>query len=199
MGSHYFLGHPRSSWTTTELPILLTFCLTAITVHQFMKGTVKLFWLIKNSDGILNKLKSKGFLASSLSTYDFSALYTTWPHNLMKGFLASSLSRYDSSTIYTTLAHNLIKGKLMETFNRESSLYLACNENRAFSLLNNINNISCVIVRKSVMLDNIVIRFGSKLYRQIVGYPMGTSCAPLVADLFLFCYERDFMLSLSDN
>ena len=28
---------------------------------------------------------------------------------------------------------------------------------------------------------------------------MGTTCAPLVADLFLFCYERDFMLSLSDN
>ena len=28
---------------------------------------------------------------------------------------------------------------------------------------------------------------------------MGTNCAPLVADLFSFCYERDFMLSLSDN
>ena len=26
---------------------------------------------------------------------------------------------------------------------------------------------------------------------------MGTNCAPLVADLFLFCYERDFMTSLS--
>ena len=49
------------------------------------------------------------------------------------------------------------------------------------------------------LLDNIFIRFGSKLYRQIVGIPIGTNCAPLVADLFLFCYERDFMLSLSDN
>ena len=48
-------------------------------------------------------------------------------------------------------------------------------------------------------LDNIFIRFGLKLYRQNVGIPMGTNCAPLVADLFLFCYERDFMLSLSDN
>ena len=34
-------------------------------------------------------------------------------------------------------------------------------------------------------------------YRQIVGIPMGTNCAPLIADLFLFCYERDFMTSLS--
>ena len=28
---------------------------------------------------------------------------------------------------------------------------------------------------------------------------MGTNCAPLVADLFLLCYERDYMLSLSGN
>ena len=41
--------------------------------------------------------------------------------------------------------------------------------------------------------------FGSKLYRQLVGNPMGTNCAPLVADLFLFCYERDFMLSFSND
>ena len=49
------------------------------------------------------------------------------------------------------------------------------------------------------LLDNISIRFGSKLYRQIQGIPMGTNCAPLVADLLLFCYERHFMLSLSEN
>ena len=35
--------------------------------------------------------------------------------------------------------------------------------------------------------------------RQIVGIPMGTNCAPLVADLFLFCYERDFMKDLSSD
>ena len=48
-------------------------------------------------------------------------------------------------------------------------------------------------------MENIYFRFGNKLYRQIVGIPMGTNCAPLVADLFLFCYERDFMTSLSDD
>ena len=49
------------------------------------------------------------------------------------------------------------------------------------------------------LLGHIFIKFGSKLYRQIVGITMGTNCAPLVADLFLFCYERDVMLSLSDK
>ena len=47
------------------------------------------------------------------------------------------------------------------------------------------------------LLDNIYIRFDTKLFRQIVGIPMSTNCAPLVADLFLFCYKRDFMMSLS--
>ena len=41
--------------------------------------------------------------------------------------------------------------------------------------------------------------FGTNLYIQIVGIPMGTNCAPLVADLFLFCYERDFMKDLSND
>ena len=48
------------------------------------------------------------------------------------------------------------------------------------------------------LLDNISLKVGTKLYRHIVGIPMGTNCSPLVADLLLFCYERDFMTSLSD-
>ena len=47
------------------------------------------------------------------------------------------------------------------------------------------------------LLDNIYIRFGTKLFRQIVGIPMGTNCATLVADMFLLVLERDFMMSLS--
>ena len=46
------------------------------------------------------------------------------------------------------------------------------------------------------ILDNIFIRFGLKLYRQIGGIPMGTDCAPLVADLLLFtCWERADLLA----
>ena len=49
------------------------------------------------------------------------------------------------------------------------------------------------------LLDNSYFRFGTKLYRQVVGIPIGSNCAPLVAHIFLFCYERDFMMSLSDD
>ena len=37
------------------------------------------------------------------------------------------------------------------------------------------------------------------VYRQIVGDPIYTNFAHLVADLFLFCYERDIMKSLSED
>ena len=44
----------------------------------------------------------------------------------------------------------------------------------------------------SYLLDNLYI---NKLYRQIVGIPMGTN----ETDSFLFCYERDFTTTLSDD
>ena len=125
-----------------------------------------------------------------------------------RGFLASGWSTYDFSTLYTTLPHNLIKEKLTElieqTFNREVSLYLACNDKNAFSTSEQPKRYKLWSCQKMCdalhyPLDNILIRFGSKLYRQIVGIPMGTNYAPLVEVLFLFCYERDLLLSLSDN
>ena len=48
-------------------------------------------------------------------------------------------------------------------------------------------------------LLNIFVRFGNKVFRQIVGIPMGTNCAPLIADLFLYCYESQFMAKLQKD
>ena len=127
-------------------------------------------------------------------------------------YQATSLSTYDFSTLYTTLSHNLIKEKLLDLIERtfykkKGKLYLACNDKKAFFTsadhYKGYHLWSCqnVCDALSFLLDNIYIRFGTKLYRQIiiVGIPMGTNCAPLVADLFLFCYERDFMKTLSSD
>ena len=89
-------------------------------------------------------------------------------------------------------------------FQREGSLYIACNDRNSFftsDAVRNYNLWSCQKVCEALtfLLDNMYIRFGSKLYRQIVGIPMGTNCTPLVDDLFMFCYGRDFMLSLSQD
>ena len=179
-----------NSCTTTELSKLLTSCLTTIKNHVikycekvYERSGKNLFWSIKNSCEVLSNLKLRGFHASGLSTYDFSTLYTTLPHNLIKDKLVDLIERI---------------------FQGEGSLYIACNDRNAFFIsdaVRNYNLWSCqkVCEAPTFLLDNICIRFGSKLYRQIVGILVGTNCSPLVANLFLFCYERDFMLSLSED
>ena len=122
-------------------------------------------------------------------------------------FRATSLSACGFSTLYTTLPHNLIKEKLINliewTFGGEGSPCVACGGGRVFFASGDSERCglwSCQSVCEALMclLDNICVGFGTKLYRQIVGIPMGTNCAPLVADLFLFCCGGDFMTSLSD-
>ena len=102
-----------SSCVTTELSKLLTSCLTAVKNHVIIyceivyeRSGKNLFWSMKNSGEVLNKLKSRGFHATSLSTYDFSTLYTTLPHK--------------------------INQRKTWTFKREGSPYIACNERQAF-------------------------------------------------------------------
>ena len=137
-------------------------------LKTYEREGINYVWPIKNATEILNKLKAKGFQASTISTYDFSTLNTTLPHDLIKNQLV-----------------NLIEN----TFRHEEVLYLACNEERAFSPLKNIKNIIYghkVTEALIYLLENIYIRFGSKLYRQNVGIPMGTNCAPLLLICFYF-------------
>ena len=77
----------------------------------YERSSKDLFWSIKNSGEILDKLKARDFNATSLSTYDFSTLYTTLPHNLIKDKLIDLIER---------------------TFQRAGSPYLACKDRNAF-------------------------------------------------------------------
>ena len=107
-----------SSCTTTELSKLLTSCFTAVKKHvikycetAYERSGKTLFWSIKNSGEILDKLKARDFNATSLSTYDFSTLYTTLHRNLIKDKRIDLIER---------------------TFQRKMSPYLACNDRNAF-------------------------------------------------------------------
>ena len=89
-----------SSCTTTELSKLLTSCLTAVKNHVirycekvYERSGKNLFWSIIKSGEVLNKQKSRGFHATSLSTYDFSTLYTTLPQNLIKEKLLNLIEK----------------------------------------------------------------------------------------------------------
>jgi hypothetical protein len=37
--------------------------------------------------------------------------------------------------------------------------------------------------------------FGGRVFQQTIGIPMGTNCAPLLADLFLHAYEAAFFVA----
>ena len=73
-----------------------------------------------------------------------------------RDFNATSLSTYDFSTLYTTLPHNLIKDKLIDlierAFQREGSAYFACNDRNAFFTSENLKkNIMHGLVKMYVM------------------------------------------------
>ena len=116
---------------------LLTSCLTAVKKHVikycekvYERSGKNLFWSIKNSGEIIDKLKARDFNATSLSTYDFSTLYTTLPHNLIKDKLIDLIER---------------------TFQKEGSPYLACNDRNAFLRQKKLKNIMQGRVKMYVM------------------------------------------------
>ena len=154
-----------SSFTTTEISKLLTSCLIDIkakvikyceTVYE--RSGKNMLWPMKKSGEVLSKLKDIGYQATSLSTYDFSTLYTTLPHNLIKEKLIDLIER----TFYK----------------KEGKLYLACKDKKAFFTSTDhyrgYHFWSCqnVCDALSFLLYNIYIRFGTELYRQIVGIPI---------------------------
>ena len=103
--------------------------------------------------------------------------------------------------------HDLIKSGLNDLieriFQREGYPYLACNDRNTFFTSENPKKYhawSCqnVCDALAILLASVFVRLGARLCGQVVGFPMRTNCAHLVLDLFLFCNEGDFMMSLSD-
>ena len=91
---------------------MLSKSLDKIFKKNLRKERNKLFWgSIKDSIEFFNKLETKGFQASTISTYDSSTLYTRLPHNLIRKQLVDLIEN---------------------TLRREDISFLACNEERAF-------------------------------------------------------------------
>ena len=114
---------------------------------------------------------------------------------------------YDFSMLYTTLPHNLIKKKLNGliewTFHREGPSMLHVTEEIPFFTSEKHRKLYFMFMSESVrsshlhMYLRMYVRYGTKLFRQIVDVPMGANCAQLqklcavrthwnIHDLFLF-------------
>ena len=146
----------------------------------FSNSNVNYFWSIKNSSEVIEKLRLRNFQGSQVSSFDFSTLYTSLPHDLIKAKVLSLVTW---------------------CFNRESKTYLCTSDKAGFFSNKKYDSYKCWTCAElceafTFLMENIYVQFEGMVYQQIVGIPMGTNCAPLIADLFLFCYERDFMSSL---
>ena len=179
-----------SHCSTTILSKHITPALTAVKDHvikysetAFSNSNVNYFWSIKNSSEVIEKLRVWNFQGSQVSSFDFSTLYTSLPHDLIKAKVLS-----------------LVKW----CFDRESKTYLCTSAKAGFFSNKKYDSYACWTCTElceafTFLMENIYVQFDGMVYQQIVGIPVGTNCAPLIADLFLYCYERDFMSNLQKS
>ena len=56
-----------------------------------------------------------------------------------------------------------------------------------------------IIKMLEFLVDNIFAFLGGKVFQQIVRIPMGTICASLLADIFLYSHEAEFYTDFALN
>ena len=177
---------------TKHLSKLLTSCLKLITKHYkqycngiYCKTGVNCFWIIDNSQQVLSASNRIYYFSTArhFDSYDFSTLYTSIPHAALK----------EAPETLVREAYRV----------RDSEYIVADTDGNAYwsdivsnSLLKQNVSEEMLVTYVEYLIDNIYFNIGNKTYRQCIGIQMGTDCAPLVANLFLFHYEYKYMRNL---
>ncbi len=179
-------SHSRS---TKPLSKMITYCLKLIqqTHVNHCKTITKnsgynRMWIVDNSMEVIQKIvdfKKKG-PAKNIRTYDFSTLYTSIPHSKLKKEIAWVIS---------------------ECFNDKKRKYIRIEKNSArWSSTKGKNDVGWssdeLIKHVNWLITNIYVVCGDSLFKQKIGIPMGTDCAPFLANLFLFAYEYKWLTKM---
>ena len=188
---HRFIAG-SSKCSTKPLSILLTKLLTHIKQGlqkycetSYSRSGVNQMWILKNSKELLEHLQSPNFNhITSIKSFDFSTLYTTIPHQKLKSRLATIIRNSFIHKNGNRRYKFLVLGREGPYFVKEHS-----DSKNKYTEDDIINMLEFLV-------DNIFVVFGGKVFQQIVGIPMGTNCAPLLADIFLYSYEAEFIQSL---
>ena len=186
---HRFIAG-SSKCTTKDLSCLLTKLLSTIKdglVRYCNTKTscngVNNMWILKNSTSLLSSLDQLDVrTAKSVQTFDFSTLCTSVPRGLLKSRISdlvhNAFRKKDGSVRYTHVRLTRAKGYFARDINGGGDGVFAADG-------------VCGMIE--FLIDNIFVRFGGRLFRPVIGIPMGTNCAPLLADLFLYSYENEFL------
>ena len=129
---------------------------------------VNSIWIVKNSTSLLSSLDQLDVrTARSVQTYDFSTSYTSIPRNLLKSQITTpvhnSFKRRDGSNRYIHLKITSGKGYFIDTINPSGDNM--CTANLIYRMV-------------KFLIDKIFVKFGGCIFRQVIGIPMGTNCAP---------------------
>ena len=149
---------------------------------------VKRFWVIQNHEPVVKTLKklSDRKKAKTISTYDFSTLYTKIPHSKLK-YVLNEITDFcfkgcNDSKI--SILRNGARWSHDPKPNKEGQIQLSKKE---------------VKDAISYLLDNCYFSIGKNIFRQVVGIPMGSDPAPFMANLFLYYYESKFLKTFKVN
>ena len=143
-------------------------------------------WILKNSTSLLSSLDQLDVrTAKSVQTFDFSTLYTSVPLDLLKSRISNLVNnafrKKDGSLRYINIKVTRTKGHFTHEINGGGEkMYTADNNCKMIELL----------------IDNIFVQFGGRLFHQVIGIPMGTICAPLLTGLLLDSYGNEFLDSM---
>jgi hypothetical protein len=172
--------------TTKPLSEILTKCFSLIEkehrliCHRYRRSYgINPMWIINNSSAVhktiatLNRKRN----CNNIRTYDFSTLYTSIPHKQLKRQLSwvIKLAFKNSKKPFISVYKNEAR---WTTNPKKQTQFLDCNK---------------VIRLMNWLIDNIYVTFGDKCFRQTIGIPMGTDCAPFLANLFLYSYEYQWI------
>ena len=117
------------------------------------------------------------------------------------------VSTYDFSTLYTSIPHDKLKEKMKEFINRifqkKDKSFVISSYRTAYMSQNKSKRSTDVSFTKDelikaieMIVDNSYVLYKNCIYRQVIGIPMGTSCAPHLANIFLFMYESQYIQEL---
>ena len=121
-----------------------------------------------------------------VDSFDFSNLYTSIPHASLKTALVSLIKE----------AYK-VRDSIFIVVDRYGKAHWSDSPSMAASSRSITEDKLVELVE--YLVDNIYINVGNRVFRQRVGTPMGTDCAPLLANLFLFYYEYRYMKGLIKN
>lgn len=156
----------------------------------YRRTKVNRMWIIDNSQKVLNKIEGLNEFRSArnLHTYDFTTLYDNVPHEDLKKEMKWVIDFCFKDKPNKRMYIDVRPGKLASWRAPSSPIR---KESTLTTTKDSFYEMICFLI------DNSYIKIGNHIFRQLKGIPMGTSCSPFLANLYLYAKEYAFLEKLT--